>query len=133
MTFEDVVEALGGRLGVGLTAENGVCRVDVDGMEVSMQEIDSIGGFCLLGEIGESSPLNAEAVMGSLLTANHLFAGTGGATISREPESGKFFLCRYERLDLLDGDRVVEMFGRFVDTLEIWRNTLANFRAEDAE
>ena len=132
MTFEDVVDVLGGRLGVGLSVEDGVCRVEVDGMEVSMQEIDSIGGFCLMGEIGETSPLNAEAVMGALLSANHLFLGTGGATISREPETGKFFLCRYERLDFLDGDRVVEMFSRFVDTLEIWRNTVANFRAEDA-
>ena len=129
MMFDDAVEALGRRLGVDLYVQDGVCQVEVDDMTVAVHQIDEIGGFCLLGEIGELPPLNAEAVMSALLTANHLFRGTGGATISRDPDSGKLFLCLYERPELLDGDRMYEMFGRFVDTLEVWRSTVANFKA----
>lgn len=131
MMFEDVVELLGRRLGVGLSVDEGVCRIDVDGMAVAIHEIEEIGGFCILGEIGDLPPLNAESVMNALLMANHLFRGTGGATISRDPDTGRLFLCRYERLDLLDGDGVTEMFSKFVDTLEVWRDTVANFHAED--
>lgn len=133
MMFGDVVDLLGRRLGVELSAAGGVCRMDVDGMPVALHEIDEIGGFCILGEIGDLPPLNAESVMGALLMANHLFRGTGGATISRDPETGGLFLCRYERLDLLDGDSVTEMFSKFIDTLEVWRDTIANFHAENAE
>ena len=129
MMFEDAVESLGHRLGVDLSVQEGVCHVEVDGMAVEMHQIDEIGGFCLLGEIGELPPTNAEEVMKALLTANHLFKGTGGATISRNPDTGNLFLCLYERLELLDGGRVYEIFGRFVDTLEVWRDTVANFRA----
>ena len=129
MMFEDAVESLGQRLGADLSVKEGACHIEVDGMAVAMHQIDDIGGFCLLGEIGELPPLNAEAVMSALLTANHLFKGTGGATISRDPDTGNLFLCLYERLELLDGDRIYEIFGRFVDTLEIWRETVKNFVA----
>jgi hypothetical protein len=129
MTFAEIVEILGNRLGIELYVHNGSCHVDVDDMTICIQEIEDIGGFCLVGEIGELPPLNAEAVMSALLTANHLFQGTGRATISRDPVTGNLFLCRYERLDFLDGDRVYDMFCNFVNTLEIWRETVANYHA----
>ena len=98
-----------------------------------MQEVEAIGGFCLLGEIGEAPPSEEKDVMAALLAANHLFQGTGGATISRDSVSGKFFLCRYERLDYLDAEKAFEMLERFVDTLDIWHRTFENFRSEEAE
>ena len=94
MLFCDAVELLGRKVGVELSASDGVCRIDVDGMDVAIHEVEEIDGFCLLGEIGDLPPLNTEPVMNALLVANHLFKGTGGATISRDPDTGKLFLCR---------------------------------------
>lgn len=128
MIFEDVLTVLGERLGVDLCSVDGVCSVEIDDMAVSIREIDAIGGFCFLGEIGKlPDSYEREAVMSALLTANHLFKGTGGATISLDPDTGGIFLCLYERLDLLDGDRVLEIFNRFIDALEVWRDTIANY------
>ena len=133
MTFDDVVGTLGKRLGVEIVAKDGNAVVSIDEMEIVMQEVEAIGGFCLLGEIGEAPPSEEKEVMAASLAANHLFQGTGGATISRDSVSGKFFLCRYERLDYLDAEKAFEMLERFVDTLDIWHRTFENFRSEEAE
>ena len=133
MTFNDVVDTLGRRLGVDLVAQDGNAVISIDEMEVAMQEIEAIGGFCLIGEIGEAPPGEEREVMAASLAANHLFQGTGGATISRDSVSGKFFLCRYERLDFLDAGKTFEMLERFVDTLDIWRRTFENFYSEGVQ
>ena len=133
MTFDDVVSALGERLGVEIVAKDGNAVVSIDEMEIVMQELEAIDGFCLIGEIGEASPGEEKEVMAAVLAANHIFQGTGGATVSRDSVSGKFFLCRYERLNLLDGDKAFEMLERFVDILDIWHRTFANCCFSEAQ
>jgi len=63
-----------------------------------------------------------------MLAANHLFSGTGGAAISRDPRSGNFYLCRSEPSAMLDGDSLVRLIESFVNTLENWRRLIADYR-----
>ena len=63
-----------------------------------------------------------------MLEANHLFAGTAGATISRDHETGRFHLCRQEPLAILDADSLAALVESFVNTLEIWRKAIASYR-----
>ena len=67
-----------------------------------------------------------------MLEANHLFAGTAGATLSRDKKTGRFCLCRVEPLALLDADSFASVMESFVNTLAVWRSIVANYRPDES-
>lgn len=132
MDFEALIAGLGDRIGVALVVDSdGACVLSVDGMMVtiqSRQDSDSIG---LLGLIGEAPPQNLEALLSAMLNANHLFKGTGGATISRDPDTGDFYLYRIVDLKVVDVDGFCMVVERFLNTLETWCKMLADYRPSE--
>ena len=80
------------------------------------------------GEIGDPPPEGLEQLLSAMLEANHLFAGTAGATISRDHETGRFHLCQHEPLAILDADSLAALVESFVNTLGIWRKAIVSYR-----
>ena len=128
MTFEDLISGLGSKIGVELTSEDGECVINVDDMVVTLMSLPDCGRFAIHGEIGDPPPEGLERLLSSMLEANHLFAGTAGATISRDHETGRFHLCRQEPLAILNADALAAILQSFVNTLEIWRRAIADYR-----
>lgn len=128
MTFDELIRDFGGQIGVELTSRDGMVALDIDGMSVLIQELHELDAVVVLGEIGEPPPQGLEALLSSMLNANHLFAGTSGGTLSRDPESGKFFLCRWKPLALADAASFAAMMDRFLNVLETWRKLVADYR-----
>ena len=133
MKLQELVNALGAVTGGEFTVEDDVCTIGIDDMTVTIQEIAETSAITTYAEIGEPPPQGLEQLLSAMLNANHLFQGTGGATISRDPSNGKFYLCRYDHTDTLDGDRFIAMIEKFVNVLETWRKMLSDYRPEEGD
>ena len=128
MTFEELISGLGSKIGVELTSDDGECVINVDDMVVTLMSLPDSDRLAVHGEIGDPPPEGLEQLLSAMLEANHLFAGTAGATISRDHETGRFHLCRQEPLATLDADSLAALVESFVNTLEIWRKAIASYR-----
>ena len=128
MTFEELISGLGSKIGVELTSEDGECVINVDDMVVTLMSLPDSDRLAVYGEIGDPPPEGLEQLLSAMLEANHLFAGTAGATISRDHETGRFHLCRHEPLAPLDADSLAALVDSFVITLGIWRKAIASYR-----
>ena len=128
MTFEELISGLGSKIGVELTSEDGECVINADDMVVTLMSLPDSDRLAVHGEIGDPPPEGLEQLLSAMLEANHLFAGTAGATISRDHETGRFHLCRHEPLAILDADSLAALVESFVNTLGIWRKAIASYR-----
>ena len=97
-------------------------------MVVTLMSLPDSDRLAVHGEIGDPPPEGLEQLLSAMLEANHLFAGTAGATISRDHETGRFHLCRHEPLATLDADSLAALVESFVNTLEILRKAIASYR-----
>ena len=129
MRFEEQVKALGNKIGVTLQVDDeGTCVLSVDDMTVTLQSIPEVESVGFWGEIGEPPPQGLEKLLSAMLEANHMFRGTGGATISRDSETGRFFLCRILDLRSLDAEAFAAALERFVNVLEAWIALVRDYR-----
>lgn len=129
MQITELIAALGERIGLKLGLdEAGACTLAVDGMSVVIQEVSEADLVGFWGKIGSPPPEGLERLYGLMLEANHLFRATAGATISRDPESKDFFLCRVLDLRVLDGESFILALERFVNTLENWQRLVIDYR-----
>ena len=71
-----------------------------------------------------------------MLEANNLFAGTAGATLALDSESGRFRLQKYDSPDALAND-VKAKVESFIETALFWSRAIADCRpfekSEEAE
>ena len=56
MTFEELISALGERIGVALAAEDGSCVINVDDMVVTLMSLPDSDRLAVHGEIGDRPP-----------------------------------------------------------------------------
>ena len=132
MTFEELIAAFGAKIGVALVADNESCVVGVDDMTVTFLHLDEADKISIYGEIGETPQDGIEELLSTMLEANHLFAGSAGATLLRDKNTGRFCLCRVEPLALLDADSFACVMESFVNTLAVWRSIVANYRPDES-
>ncbi len=128
MTFEDLVKAFGTRLNVTLEAVEGSVPFEADGMPVVFHHLPELDSVVVMGEVGEPPPENPGDLYRALLDANHLFEGTRGATLSRDPETGKIHLTRLAPLATLDAEGFYTLVEDFLNTLALWRQALSDYR-----
>lgn len=129
----ELVGKLGEAVGVELELdENGMAAFEADGLVTTIADVPEIDAVALTGDIGEPPPERLKPLYKALLEAQHLFAGTGGATISIDPESGRFALNRTLPLKILDAENFVRHVETFVNTLETFAKLVGNFRAATA-
>lgn len=131
MEFNELLASLGKKLGLELSADaDGACVLGVDDrMSVTIQNLDELARVAVWAKIGEPPPQGLERLLSAMLEANHLFQGTGGATISRD-SAGDFFLCQLFELRALEDDPFFTALERFVNTLEAWQRLLEDYRPE---
>ncbi|MET1116215.1 MAG: type III secretion system chaperone [Comamonas sp.] len=124
--FKQTLEAFGQRLGIaGLRLDDqGHCALRFDAVQVHLQLLDEaehVMCYCPLGRLDA----DAQPAMGwELLHAGYLFQQTGGASLSRDQETGQCLLSC-----LLEGAHVtVNAFEArmtvLVNTAELWMHRL---------
>ena len=131
MTFENLLEALGKRLGLELENAGGAAAVEIDGIAVILQDAGEL--LLLRAEVGEIPEDSKEAILSSAMEANFLYQGTGGATFAVNPEDGRLHIHKYNWMERIDADAVIDALDKLADTAAAWRKILSEFRlANDA-
>lgn len=102
--------------------ENGQCFLLLDEhLMVSIRSVD--GGWILYGMLGDmNADESAEGVARTLLALNLELAQSGSCSIALEASSDVIMLVQRIDTASVDGERLQDMLGHFVDTLS---NTIA--------
>ena len=127
MEASDFIQSLGKRIGIEPDSD-GVCAFEADGLAVTIHGLNEMEAVALIGDLGTPPPERLDGLYEAMLKANHLFGGTGGATISLDPATGHFALCRALPCASLTHDGLYAEVERFVSTLEAWSKIIADFR-----
>ncbi|MEN9774473.1 MAG: Tir chaperone protein (CesT) family [Pseudomonadota bacterium] len=104
--------------------DDSVCCLAAPGeVELQMEWVAQAARLILLSPLGTLSGEAEQTRM--LLSANFLFAGTRGETLSVDPESDRIFLCAGIDLAEVSVDHAIVIVERFIDTARQWRKALA--------
>ena len=129
MEGSEIIKLFCEKTGIGFEPDaDGTVNIEVDGAVVTISDLREIDAIALVGDLGEPPPERLEALYKVMLEANHLFGGTCGATISRDPKTGRFALCRVMPCAVADGDFFYAEVERFASTLETWGKIVRDFR-----
>ena len=129
MTFEDAINSLGSEFGAELEIEDGVAALtahddDGDEIDVILRSVENNEYADISSDLGELPSEGSEELMLKMLEANHLFSGTGGATLSIE--EGRAKLERRVPLTELGRGEGAPVLTHFLATARKWRAALAN-------
>ena len=122
-----MVEVLGEKLGLELVDEGGATAIEVDGLPLILQQAND-DLLLIHADLGEMAPECREGIMSAAMEANYLYQGTGGATLSVNPRDGHLHLQKYNYLERLDAEKGFELLERFAQTLQSWRNIIADYK-----
>ena len=64
------------------------------------------------------------------MEANFLYRGTGGATLAVNPDDGRLYIHKYNWMERLDADSVLEALDRLADTTTAWRKLISDYHPE---
>ena len=130
MSYEELVEKFAAKYGIdGLSAENGVAAMVIDGVKVELISDEEAGCAVIYAEIGYPPP-DANGRFGEMmLKANHLFLGTNGGTLCQNPETDAYVLMRPVPLARLEGEEAMgAILEETLSQVERWRQILGGLR-----
>ena len=130
MTFEKLIEELGAKLGIEFEDAGGAAAMEIDGAVIILQDAGEL--LLIRAEVGEI-PADAKAqILSSAMEANFLYQGTGGATLAVNPVDGKLHIHKYNWLDRLDVDAVIDAMDKLSTVVAAWRRILSDCRPDAA-
>ena len=134
MEFNELMKALGEKLGIELDGTDDAVGIEVEGTTVILQLAGGRDGDILFthADLGEAPVEGRNELVAAALEANFLYQGTGGATFARNPANGHLHLQRYDWLARLDADRAADALARFADTIVAWRRIAEEIRRAPA-
>ena len=113
--------------------EENRCNLMFDEVAVSFELSPDEDAVYIYAYLGDVVPGNNNALFASLLDANYLFRGTGGATIGVDEASGRVVMIRSEDLSALRLSRFSSLAEEFINLAELWQKKLAEFPAQTAQ
>lgn len=129
MEASEIIKSFCGKIGIAYEPDKyGTCMFEADGLHVAVTDVREIDSIGLVGDLGEPPPERLENLYKMMLEANHLLGGTGGATLSLNPDNGRFSLCQFFLCQTTDADALYSETERFVCTLETWTKVIGDFR-----
>lgn len=129
MELDQLMAGFASRIGIAepmRNAENAYA-LSFDGMEVVFSA-EPDGAVLMLGAFAAKPAEGTDSLAEVFLSMNHLFAGTGGGTISLDVESGRYCLQRREGVDHLDIEGFLSLVEGFVNKLEQLAALVKDFR-----
>ena len=129
MELKEIMAAFAAEIGLTDLApdEDGAYHLGIDDMTVSFAEDG--GRLLTWAVLGDPPPEGKDLLNNVLLEAMFMGRATGGAVFSIEHESGRVFLHRHDSLAGMELDGFKATLEGFVNALEAWTHTIADFRA----
>jgi hypothetical protein len=127
VTFGELIDVLGKRLGVEIEDAGGAAALEVDGETVILQDAGEL--LLVRAEVGEIPADGREGILASAMEANFLYQGTGGATLAVNPADGRLHLQKYNWMERLDAESALAAIGNMANIAAAWRRVLADYRS----
>ncbi len=130
MYGDELIKSFGSSLGMDLEPDgSGSCSFSADGFTVTLTSLQETDSIALTADLGAPPPEKLENLYRFMLEANHLFQGTGGATLSISGENGHIFLCSMFSCAGADGESFARAVQRFANTCEAWTKIVGGYRS----
>ena len=126
MTFEKLIEMLGAKLGIEFEDAGGAVAVEIDGAVVILQDAGEL--LLIRAEVGEIPPDAKVSILASAMEANFLYQGTGGATLAVNPADGRLHIHKYNWMERLDADAIIDAMDKLSTVAATWRMILSDCR-----
>ena len=134
MEYNELIESFAASLGIeGVEIEGGAAAFEIDGMKIAIFNDAETETVMVYGEIGEPPTEDDRSFGPAMLKANHLFAGTGGATLCQDPENSMYAIFQAFPLASLDAASLAAEVARIADKTEHWKNILNAFQVAERE
>lgn len=121
---------------VGLDVENLLATQElvIEGLAVGLlyEGDESIGDLIYFADLGSPSERRAPEVYKTLLQANNLWVGTGGATLGVQQDSGHVILAGRIDVQGLTAQSLSVLLDAFTDTALFWQKFVADTLPSDA-
>lgn len=125
MTFEDLIGALGKKLEIDIEDAGGAVAMEIDGVDVVLQDAGEL--LLMRAEVGELPGGGEGEILAAAMRANFLYQGTGGATLAVNPADGRLHVHKYNWMERLDAETVLDALDKLADTASAWRKILADY------
>lgn len=119
------MEALGKRLETEVEDAGGAAAVEIDGTDVVLQDAGEL--LLLRAEVGEIPEDGKAEILASAMKANFLYQGTGGATLAVNPADGMLHIHKYNWMERMDAETVLDALDKLADAANAWRKILADY------
>ena len=134
MDYNELIESFAASLGIeGAAIDGGAAAFEIDGMKVDIFHDEAADTVMVYGEIGQPPSDDDRSFGPAMLKANHLFGGTGGATLCQNPETDEYAIFQAFPLASMDAESLAEQVAHIVDKTEHWRNILNAFQVAERE
>ena len=134
MDYNELIESFAASLGIeSVEIEGGAAAFEIDGMKVDIFHDAEADTVMIYGEIGQPPSDDDRSFGPAMLKANHLFGGTGGATLCQDPETGEYAIFQAFPLAGLDVESFAGHVARIADKTEHWRGILNAFQVAEQE
>ena len=128
MTFGELVDGIGAKLGIGIENAGGAAALEIDGETVILQQAND-DLVLVHADLGEISPDRRDTFASVAIEANFLYNGTGGATLAVNPANAHLHLQKYNWLGRMDVEKAVDMLSRFAETAAAWKRVASDAAA----
>ena len=130
--YNELIESFAASIGLdGVETEGGAAAFEIDGMKVDIFHDDSADTVMIYGEIGQPPSEDDRSFGPAMLKANHLFGGTGGATLSQDPETGEYAIFQAFPLAGLDAESLAAQLREHSVTREYTALVYDNIREDE--
>lgn len=133
MNINEIADKMAKKFGVdGLESKNGALEIEIDGAFVRIEETAG-DVFIVYGLVGEHPSNGGEEFAKLALKANMALMNSEDSALAQHPESNAYLLI--ERVPIsktADFEEFCECLGKFVDTLESWREMLKVYKPVQA-
>lgn len=107
--------------------DEGLLHFETEGIVFALEEMEMEESVLLSAELGAlQEDASGEALLREMLEANHLFAGTSGASLSVDPQTMQASLQQQVWIGPLDLNAFLIRMKQFVEVAKEWKEKISN-------
>ena len=134
MEYNELMQSFAAKYGLAnLQADNGTAVLDIDGMTVGFIHEPETESVMVVAEIGYPETDVSANLPSAMLKANYLFAGTAGAVLCQNPETGAYAVMREYRLVEHDPKTFEVALETLLNSADQWKGVLGAINEGDTE
>ncbi len=126
MDFAEIITTLNDAMGTDLEDLDGVLMFDIDGSETVFQAAGD--KLVMTADLGMCEEDFLDRLTAECLKGNYMFTGARGSSLALNPENGHLFLQRYDWLDRLTREKMIDTMDRFAEVTMKYAGIIKSIR-----